>query len=77
MSSELIGKVVQGAVVGGCAALGTALFGPAGTIGGLVAGKMLTGVVSDENSEISGSELADNSEYEPLARSEFFDSLFG
>jgi hypothetical protein len=75
-AASMFGKVVQGAVIGACSALGTALLGPLGTIGGMAVGKMLIGAAI--GADPAGTEVsvasADAVSSEP---SEFVDSLLG
>jgi hypothetical protein len=75
MAASTFGKIVQGAVIGACSALGSALMGPVGTIGGIVVGKMIIGAAleGDASSEVSVA----SAESDAVDESGFFDSLVG
>jgi len=81
MATSTFGKIVQGAVIGACSALGSALLGPVGTIGGMFVGKMIVGAALEGDTldgDVSGSDVTVASA-DPISvdQSGFFDSFVG
>lgn len=78
MASSLIGKVVQGALVGGLGALGTAALGPLGGVAGIVIGKTLTGSDSSDSTLLADGthDVSQVTESVASVHSDFFDSIF-
>jgi hypothetical protein len=78
MASSLMGKVVQGAVVGGLGALGTAVLGPVGGIAGIVLGRALTASDSADSTSLADGthDVSQGTESVASVHSDFFDSIF-